>query len=777
MPVKDFKFVSPGVFINEIDNSYLPKKPDSIGAVAIGRSSMGLAMQPIKVDSFTDFVSMYGDTVAGNAGGDISRFGNLQSPMYGTYAAKAYLNSEVAPLTYVRLLGQQNEAQSSGYEAGWHTPAGSGDTLAKPTTTATTNGGAWGLFLFPSGSATYNNLVGSNSGRLAAVFYMQEGANIYLTNSTIQGAYSLIPSVDKQLTAVISSSAGTEKITFDFDYQSEHFIRNKFNTNPQLIEKNQDYYPTDSKTKYWLGETFEQFLEEGNLISADVYGVIVALSTNDDATVGLHNMKGLGSQEARTGWFIGQDLGDASSFNPANMPKLFRLMGRGHGEWLHKNVKVTIDRIRESNSYTSDYGTFSVVVRSISDTDANPLILERFDNLSLNPNSPNFISKVIGDKYMEWNETEKTLVQYGEYDNKSKFFYVDANQDLEAGALDPKLLPFGCYMPPKISDAVSVSIPSTLANKMIFPVASVPSTILTSGQATGSSSGSIYGSEFTSSGGDYRNSVTCSFTFPSVSMRTTAEEDGLSDATEASFGFRTTKQASSVLFDASVGDMHRFFRTDWDSYVDSYSTIFTLNDVYSNSGVYTYEDGYRASNPATALSASQLLDAGYDSFTVPMYGGFDGFDITKPDPLANSLMTSTSNEKNNYVYNTYKRAIQIVSDPEFLNSNILVIPGLTNPSLTGELVKVAEKRADSLALIDLEYVYIPSHEAYAVSKAARIGTTPRNAANALKRRQIDSSYGATFYPWVQTVDPSTGQNVWIPPTVAVLGVLASSEKN
>jgi hypothetical protein len=108
MSVKSFKFVSPGVFINEIDNSFIPKSADAIGPVVIGRSTRGLAMTPVKVESYSQFVDMFGDTVPGNGGGDISRYGNGQSPMYSTYAAKAFLNANVAPLTFIRLLGQQN---------------------------------------------------------------------------------------------------------------------------------------------------------------------------------------------------------------------------------------------------------------------------------------------------------------------------------------------------------------------------------------------------------------------------------------------------------------------------------------------------------------------------------------------------------------------------------------------------------------------------------------------------------------------------------------------
>ena len=56
MPVKSFKFVSPGVFINEIDNSFRPRRPDAIGPVVIGRSVRGLGMQPVKIESYSDFV-------------------------------------------------------------------------------------------------------------------------------------------------------------------------------------------------------------------------------------------------------------------------------------------------------------------------------------------------------------------------------------------------------------------------------------------------------------------------------------------------------------------------------------------------------------------------------------------------------------------------------------------------------------------------------------------------------------------------------------------------
>ena len=113
MPVSSFKFVSPGVFINEIDNSELPASSTTIGPVIIGRSRKGLAMQPVEIASFEQFIEVFGDTVPGRGGGDIYRDGNYQSPMYGTYAAKAFLRANVGPVNYVRLLGQETSAGST----------------------------------------------------------------------------------------------------------------------------------------------------------------------------------------------------------------------------------------------------------------------------------------------------------------------------------------------------------------------------------------------------------------------------------------------------------------------------------------------------------------------------------------------------------------------------------------------------------------------------------------------------------------------------------------
>jgi hypothetical protein len=40
---------------------------------------------------------------------------------------------------------------------------------------------------------------------------------------------------------------------------------------------------------------------------------------------------------------------------------------------------------------------------------------------------------------------------------------------------------------------------------------------------------------------------------------------------------------------------------------------------------------------------------------------------------------------------------------------------------------------------------------------------------------IDNSYAATYWPWVQTIDPSTAQQVWVPASTLIPGVYAFND--
>ena len=115
---------------------------------------------------------------------------------------------------------------------------------------------------------------------------------------------------------------------------------------------------------------------------------------------------------------------------------LFTLKTIGEGEIMNNSGSNTagsnssltsgsVDNVRwEITSANSALGTFSLVIRRGDDNEKNKIILESYSNLSLDPKSPNYIAKQIGDMYKTVG-VDGAVTTNGEYTNASKYVYVD----------------------------------------------------------------------------------------------------------------------------------------------------------------------------------------------------------------------------------------------------------------------------------------------------------------------------------------------------------------
>ena len=204
-----------------------------------------------------------------------------------------------------------------------------------------------------------------------------------------------------------------------------------------------------------------------------------------------------------------------------------------------------------------------------------------------------------------------------------------------------------------------------------------------------------------------------------------------------------------------------------------------MDNIVSGASAFTYTSGSRTGETSYTSEAGRdyrsLLDLGYDSFAAPFFGGFDGFDITVPDPLANTQIDASATKENSYEFATMRQALETVADPELLDFNVLAVPGLTHEGLTNYQMDLCQERRDALALIDLPNVYTPFCEEYVADKKLRANRNVIGTVQALRQRRIDNSYACTFYPWVQTRDSGNGQTLWVPPSVAMMGVFGSSQ--
>ena len=786
MSIKQYKFVSPSVQINEIDNSQVPKESPKTGPIIIGRAERGPAMRPIRVESFSDFINIFGNPIAGGFGGDAWRDGNRSAPTYGVYAAQAWLKNN-SPVNFVRLLGDEHEDAVSAGEAGWETKDSSGNATGIGTTDSA--GGAYGLFLINSSSN--GSLAGladttPQTGTLAAIFYVNQGSIVLsgtLPGGTAaSGTAGLFPSIgaDKEFKAIIRDKDGnvTKTTTFNFNRSSQKYIRKVFNTNPVLT--NTDVSLGENTASYWLGQTFERSISEyvTNNSAGQCFGVILGLK-GDSASKEASDFR-YGMQNSRTGWIFCQDTqtvsGAPNAYSPSNMTKLFRFVCLGTGEWTHKNLKVSIQDIKPSSNQSYPYGTFTVVIRKMEDSDNSISVVERYSNCNLDPSSENYVAKKIGDKYMEWDDTERRYREYGNYENKSNFIRIEMNSDVDAGAVSAELLPFGGTGPVRYKGFTVMSGTAT-----VFSYGST-STAFTGSLAKGKT-------DIVRSIGTAAKFIECgtlgftgSFVFPAPALRVSGSDGNLPSAKDAYFGFDSSISRGSTRNDPGISDMLFPLAKGFDTFSAAGDTeiawYFTLDNLISDGTSAAYLDGSRASGAsitaASSLNYRGVLDLGFDRFTVPMFGGFDGLDITEKEPFNNTDMSGKT-ELNNYAFNSIKRAIDCVSDPEVIECNMMIVPGVTNTSLTSHLISVCESRADALAIIDLEGGFVPSTEnTNGDSSIANRGSVDTTISN-LRDRGINSSYACSYYPWVQIKDSINGASLWCPPSVVALGTMASSE--
>jgi len=771
MSIKNYRFVSPGVFVNEIDNSQLPASPAGIGPVIIGRAEKGPALRPITVNSFEEFVNVFGTPNPGNAGDDVWRQGaNTTATTYGMYAAQAYLRNS-SPLTYIRLLGAESDNpssdnQSGADEAGW-----------------TLGGKAYGLLLFTRNSSSQAQATVDAKGVLAGIFYTDSATTVRISGSVVQGGgafnggtsfsasnvatasldymiASRTGGTNREFTAQVSSSvSGSSNIIFNFTRGDSKYIRKAFNTNPQLT--NSRITNTVQRKTYFLGETFDQHIDEVlGTGAASTAAAIVELKSAAASLNGDDFKYQL--QAAETPYVISCRLSPSDAAT-----RLFKFVARGEpGSWTNKNIKVSIQDVKRSTNEDDDYGTFSVVIRHVSDSDNVVRVIEQFNNCNLNPNSLNYVARKIGDSYEQWVESDRRYREYGNYPNNSQYVYISMDSDVDAGFTNPALIPFGFDGIVKYADESGLgagSTPTTTSNWITGSGLTKPSALFSSGPII------VSGSAFTGS-----------VAYPAPVLRVSASDGNLSNPTDAYFGFQTARTAGSTVYARSVGDLlhprggivGQFVSAS--GYTVELSEGFTLDDI-SGSGVYV--SGSRTSNSLTFVNGavSGVLDAGYDRFTVPMYGGFDGLDITEMDPFTEAAMPSAPSDTASYSFFSIRRAIDSVADPEVVEMNMAAIPGQTQEGLTTHLVRTCEDRADALAVIDLPSAFQPREEAEAVDRL-NTSSTIRTLINGLRSRALNSSYGCAYYPWVRARDTINGSFLWLPPSVAAIGTFSSSQR-
>ena len=419
-------FVSPGVYTKEQDFSVFASRIGITRLGLVGKTLKGPAFENIKVTGTEEYALRFGGT-------------NVKYPL--PYVANSFL-SQSNELNVVRILGttgfQNSPAwiivadKSTEYE-GSTTASGitlSINSLASPTTytvvlsggvgtagtiTATTVGNnTYVAFVAPTTS--YQLLTGltASAGFTALGISATGGDTTGISASTITlAATNVEPRGSKSGSTLAIIRSKKSQISGSFYYNSENeitigaatsslapFILSA-STGPltaatnsgytvSLDETRDDYIVkilgkspevTSGNPQFYVERIYPHFIREASArqeitgINPDiVYSTEAAYEDFEDSYT-----------NAITPWIVSRVIG-------ANVRRLFKVQTISDGDASSNEIKISIANIDIVNY------TFDLIVRNYFDTDAtaSSTALERWSNVSLNPEQPNYIAKIIG---------------------------------------------------------------------------------------------------------------------------------------------------------------------------------------------------------------------------------------------------------------------------------------------------------------------------------------------------------------------------------------------
>jgi uncharacterized protein len=109
---------------------------------------------------------------------------------------------------------------------------------------------------------------------------------------------------------------------------------------------------------------------------------------------------------------------------------------------------------------------------------------------------------------------------------------------------------------------------------------------------------------------------------------------------------------------------------------------------------------------------------------------------------------------------SYDNMINLLSNADDYQFNTLLTPGLFNSLQTAKVSSIIsniQNRGDSIFVLDL------------VPYGSTVSAVTTQAASR------NTSYAASYWPWLQTLDPDTGANVWVPASTMIAGVYAYND--
>ncbi len=709
------RIVSPAVFTNEIDSTYLVEGISAIGGAIVGPFTKGPSYSPTVVTSINELDAL---------------FGSPQGLYYSPYTAREYLLQQ-GVVTIVRtgaLEGWKCEnalAITAEYISGSldeSSELSEGDMPNSPVVIGvlanTLKEVNDDLTVIPKVDLAEprQTSVGFEGSTLANDSDEQvDELRVYCVPNDRGGKDEF--TTGKLTLRVRSQDLANGTYSFDINPSSPNSLQNIFGRTAQRNVK-PAYF--DSYFESSQAEIYDHIYSHGaeyNIkieVNDDFLNYSDPLSDQDqdgqpDANYEYppYNGDGQGefaSRPASTPYVMSQEISGARY-------ELFRFHTRSFGQSANREVKVGIFNVKTPGTLDgTDYGTFSVVVRGFGDDDKTQNIIEEYRNVTLDPTSASYLPRVIGDRFTYINEEGK-VIEVGDYGNGSNWVRVEMPRNSVAPV---QCMPYGhaAYRSP----VGGLNLPEPKYS---------------------------HASQYERVPKRYFNGAV----FNEVSP------DGVLKLPEWSKD--TIELFSSIPYQAGSAGMGY--------YMDNPGVVKTNAD-----GVIVDQpiEGIPTSPPTASLESDAR---GFRRFLVGFQGGADGMSPVQPimmgkDIRANNVQGMNCSKRMSSGSQAYRRAFRALSNQDEFDINLLVTPGLSldlHRSTINEGVDLCETREDCFYILDV------------VSCNGQPGLVDEAVTEA---STIDSNYAATYYPWVKIIDPSTNALQEFPPSAVMPAVYASNDK-
>ena len=274
-------------------------------------------------------------------------------------------------------------------------------------------------------------------------------------------------------------------------------------------------------------------------------------------------------------------------------------------------------------------------------------------------------------------------------------------------------------------------------------------------QITQADSGSGYFTLLVRQGNDYTQNQTVLETWTNLSL----------DPNQNNYiAYVIGDQAQTVKYDESG---QAYFQTTG-SYpnLSNYIRISSVNTPtpnYLNPQGQPYSQ-YTASIP---VNGSGSYNGSFGGATGALYGvyelGLNGapLNLFEQIPTIPSIATSPSTNIQGVFANDYDTAINLLGNPDAYVYNSIYAPGLSNQNASSQisaLLSTVQNRGDAIAVVDL------------------VGYNQTITTAAQAAQSYDNSYGAAYYPWVQTRSTETGRLHFVPASTVIPGVYEYNDK-